>query len=586
MIPKNIRREHVLKAIAETKRSGIAERRGSKKFYIEFNGDRYPPKYIISLANKFANDRELHPEEFSGGSESNDFLRTLGFRIVETTTPKTSTRSPFKRQDAPSPVTARHDERCPKCKQTIRSLLEKIHARVDQNCKLEAGTLPEDFCNTPFYDELREIYAALQRHRGFKEFVKAKKLPNCDFLTQNPSFIVEFDESQHFTLPRKITLERYPNDLKLGFSRERWMMLCEKTNARDNNPAYRDEQRAWYDTLRDFLPTAKNLDPTVRLCAGDSKWCSLDPDNVTDVTKFKRIVRKNLEPWNIEVSEEPNPFFSRVIIASEWDGNPTKAKELLETICEKWPEGRKTKFLVTCGGFLQFKWPDSLSRTEIGDNKDPNENTIDTLLAEAADCAKRVLSGGLYNKLRHVTNYITLGIDTQKQRVSTTQNYIGQLHAELVLLIDLRRNRPYWTGKSYPTHSQQKGLVRIPNLHTHFLDLDIGNVMILGCHDLTIFNPRSENAKGWRKQVKKDFKALATLKHPVCVLHHPHTTVKKRTWLNAWNALTKELPSVRHFAGAGRYHESHRDQSEWDTLDAVLRSTKRGNTMDFVVWKN
>ena len=88
MIPKNISREHVLKAIEEVKRSGIPEGRGSKKFLVEFNGIYYPPKYIISLANKYANGEELNPSEFSGGAESNNFLRALGFKIVEIKLPR------------------------------------------------------------------------------------------------------------------------------------------------------------------------------------------------------------------------------------------------------------------------------------------------------------------------------------------------------------------------------------------------------------------------------------------------------------------------------------------------------------------
>jgi hypothetical protein len=36
------------------------------------------PKYTISLANKCANGKELNPSEFSGGKETNDYLRTSG----------------------------------------------------------------------------------------------------------------------------------------------------------------------------------------------------------------------------------------------------------------------------------------------------------------------------------------------------------------------------------------------------------------------------------------------------------------------------------------------------------------------------
>ncbi|RUM33494.1 MAG: hypothetical protein DSY33_04300 [Archaeoglobus sp.] len=96
-------------------------------------------------------------------------------------------------------------------------------------------------------------------------------------------------------MPRKIALERYPSDLELGFNREKWIRLCEKINAKDNYPPYRDEQRAWYDTLRDSLPAILELKPTVRLFAKDFVWCRLNPDNPKDVEKFKRMIENKAD---------------------------------------------------------------------------------------------------------------------------------------------------------------------------------------------------------------------------------------------------------------------------------------------------
>ena len=478
-----------------------------------------------------------------------------------------------------------HDERCPRCKETIKGMLEKIYGKVEQNYKFEVGIHPEDFKNTLYYDKLKEIYVSLQNHRGFKEFVKAKTLPNCDFFLSRPSFIVEFDETQHFTEPRRISLENYPVNLDLGFDRERWIELSKRIKAKDNDPPYRDEQRAWYDTLRDFLPAIKGLKPTVRLFAKDYIWCRFDPHSSSDVKRFKKILKEASEGWEIEVREEQNPSIARVIIAGEWKGNPIEAKPLLENICEKWPKGRKVKFLITCGGFIQFDWPESISRMDIGNNKHPNKDSVDALVKEAEKCARYVLSGGLDKKLGEFTDYITLGIDSYKEKISTTQNYINQPHIEFVFLKDLRQGNLYWTGKSYPTPAQQNGLVRIANLDTHFFDLDIGKVMILGCHDLSIFNPRSKNARGWRRKVNDDFKKLAKKEKPIYVIHHPHTTVKRRTWLNAWGCLRKTLPSVEQYAGAGRYYECDLERSEWDTLDKVLKDTKNTTSIDLIIWR-
>ncbi|MFX0203950.1 MAG: McrB family protein, partial [Candidatus Hodarchaeota archaeon] len=83
MIPQNITREHILEALKEIKRKGVPYRREPTKFHLLHDGEQFPPKYVISLANKFANDRELEPSQFSGGHETNSFLRELGFEIVE-----------------------------------------------------------------------------------------------------------------------------------------------------------------------------------------------------------------------------------------------------------------------------------------------------------------------------------------------------------------------------------------------------------------------------------------------------------------------------------------------------------------------
>jgi MoxR-like ATPase len=83
MIPQGIKSEHILKAIEEVERSGTPRDRGSDRYDLEYNKKLYPPKYIISLANKYANGKELDHSEFSGGDETNNLLKSLGFNIID-----------------------------------------------------------------------------------------------------------------------------------------------------------------------------------------------------------------------------------------------------------------------------------------------------------------------------------------------------------------------------------------------------------------------------------------------------------------------------------------------------------------------
>lgn len=584
MIRGNITREHILKAIKEIDNRGVPEGRSSRKFLLEYEGKEYPPKYVISLANKYANDHELDSEEFSGGKESNEFLRSRGFTIKGTKGKAYAQEAKERHYEYHGPRKISHAERCPKCKETVCKLLQKIYGEVEEGYKFETGTMPEDYKDTKHYLNLKGIYEALQIHRGFEEFVRAKTLPNVDFFVPSQNIIVEFDESQHFTVPRKIALEDYPESLELGFDKKKWIRLCETIGAKDNDPPYRDEQRAWYDTLRDFLPSIRGLKPTIRLHSKDCVWCSLNPEKPSDVEKFKEIMKGTLEGWQLDLAGSPNPSIGRIIIKGPWEGNLNEAKKLLRDVYERWPNGQKVKFLITCGGFIQFGWPKGISWEQVGDNRNPRNDAVNGLIKEAEKCARQALSNGLGEKLGEITDYITFGIDSYKEKISMAQSYISELHIETVFLVDLKTNQLYWTGKSYPTSGQQNGLLRITDLKTHFVRLSgIGKVMLLGCHDLTMFNNRNKGNTGrWRREIKEAFRQLAEEEKPVIVLHHPHTTVTTATWRNGWSMINKTLPSVKEYAGAGRYYEppEDRDKSDYDPLNDVLEATRKGSTID------
>jgi hypothetical protein len=186
----------------------------------------------------------------------------------------------------------KHSPHCKNCKIKVTKLLAEIFGEIKQGYNLGLPSKIEHYKNELFYNNLDKIYKKLQHYRNYKKFVFVKKLPNVDFFAIQPGIIIEFDEPQHFTELRKIALSTYQNGLNLWFDKDRWQSLCTKLNRKDNNPFYRDEQRAWYDTLRDFAPKMLNLKPTIRLYASDFVWCSLNPTNESDIEMFKNIIKK------------------------------------------------------------------------------------------------------------------------------------------------------------------------------------------------------------------------------------------------------------------------------------------------------
>jgi len=54
-IPRTtIQREHILRALDEIRRSGYPPKREATGFDLLFDGQIYPPKYVVALANKLA----------------------------------------------------------------------------------------------------------------------------------------------------------------------------------------------------------------------------------------------------------------------------------------------------------------------------------------------------------------------------------------------------------------------------------------------------------------------------------------------------------------------------------------------------
>ncbi|MHC4143592.1 MAG: AAA family ATPase [Planctomycetota bacterium] len=80
---KSVKRDHVLSALEEIDKDGIPSDAASSTYDLIYRSERYPPKYVLSLAVAQATGEELDRSTFSGGEESQAFklLRKLGFHI-------------------------------------------------------------------------------------------------------------------------------------------------------------------------------------------------------------------------------------------------------------------------------------------------------------------------------------------------------------------------------------------------------------------------------------------------------------------------------------------------------------------------
>lgn len=109
----------------------------------------------------------------------------------------------------------------------------------------------------------KKVYKALRAYETknrLEHFQTTRRFLPCDFVMESQKLIIEYDERQHFTKARSISLQAYKSmvykskPLRWSYSIEEWMDICRKTDAhdRDSKISNRDTQRAYYDAMRDI----------------------------------------------------------------------------------------------------------------------------------------------------------------------------------------------------------------------------------------------------------------------------------------------------------------------------------------------
>lgn len=192
-----------------------------------------------------------------------------------------------------------HDCRCNKCKSVIYAMLFRIYDDLEFCPKFDDVSVQlEAYKEKPYYEPLSKIYDALVNYRGCKDFVKSRMLNQSDLYIPTEKILIETDEKQHFSEARVIALENYPKDFQFDYDSKLYKSKCSLLQAKSSNSKHREEQRAWYDTIRDFLPMLRPdlVKKVVRIPLVGYPWCSLNHKDEKDRKKFKELL-KSEEIW-------------------------------------------------------------------------------------------------------------------------------------------------------------------------------------------------------------------------------------------------------------------------------------------------
>ncbi|MGO9151716.1 hypothetical protein [Mycobacterium sp.] len=255
-------------------------KRPARSTFLLLNGKTYPAKFIRGLAYRLATGIELDPNvDYSGGMETVRFFQGLGLAtqhgsasipaappVIADAAPL-SPAQPVPHPQGQPPSSAPQRRKEPQ-KEALAALLRLQFGAVEREAKFPWLTVPP---SDQMDGTILAIYHALQGMRGYSTFASFGKPLFCDFFVPAERLVIEYDERQHFTVQRAKSLELYPPDLALGFDRQEWLTACRTIRATDPTPPYRDEQRAFYDSLRDIL-AARNGIRLIRLRYGTFDW--------------------------------------------------------------------------------------------------------------------------------------------------------------------------------------------------------------------------------------------------------------------------------------------------------------------------
>lgn len=80
-----------------------------------------------------------------------------------------------------------------------------------------------------------------------------------DFYIPSLRLAIEFDERQHFTAERAVSLRLYGSKARFNYDIERWIAECDRIQAKDPDPPCRDWERAFRDSVRDIRATEQGI---------------------------------------------------------------------------------------------------------------------------------------------------------------------------------------------------------------------------------------------------------------------------------------------------------------------------------------
>ena len=280
----DITREDVIKAIGIFQAEN-PEYPSPKSTFLVYNNRKLPAKHIRGMAYKVAYANEISKDDFGGGMETVRFFERLGFEMFYTgKSEHVGIKSDAKQKQSNHKVVKKVEKAQPNLLYVDKKVLTHT-IKIPSKAVIEQKNALQLLLNRIFNGDIvcektftwlktpdvievnyKNLYKALSGYRGDNAFAKRNVQLRCDFVCESEKLIIEYDERQHFSEARKVSLLSYL-DIPVYFDRELWIRACSDIQAKDGQPVNRDEVRAYYDSIRD-IEASKNGYKLVRIMHG------------------------------------------------------------------------------------------------------------------------------------------------------------------------------------------------------------------------------------------------------------------------------------------------------------------------------
>ena len=153
--------------------------------------------------------------------------------------------------------------------------------RADERARQEANVLSAliNHCSRTKKRHVRKSECICTKIYADKSIHGISRRLEFDFYLPRWQVAIEYDERQHFTAERRLTLQFY-NAKLFPFDVNRWSSLC-SDGINDGDPPCRDWQRAFRDTVRDFRAREQGV-KLIRLYYKDFNLTTLTKKGIID----------------------------------------------------------------------------------------------------------------------------------------------------------------------------------------------------------------------------------------------------------------------------------------------------------------